>query len=181
VLYPQGSDDPPLTIVHRGRVKLVRISPAGHEQMLRVLGPGDVVGETAFLTSSPADHVATTLEETEVCELHRSDARRLLERFPSVSNRLLVELARRLESTERHLSRLTSQDTRQRIVAHLLEVADGRTEFRLPTTKRDLASLVGTTPETLSRQLAALQDRGWIRLGPRGAVKLVDAAALAEL
>lgn len=169
-----------LRIVHRGRVKVTRLSESGAEQLIRILSPGDFLGETTVLTGRPVDSFAVALEPSEVCSLERRDVDRLLRERPDVALRMLDSLSTRLHDAEQLLSSVTGASVGQRLVEHLLELAAdaGSDTFHLPSTKRDLASYLGTTPETLSRRLGALQDAGLLRLGPRGLVKIRDLDAL---
>lgn len=165
-----------LRVVHRGRVKVHRVSESGAEQLLRILQPGDFFGETTLLTGRPLDSWAVALEPAEVCTVARSSVASLLRERPEVALRMLGALSSRLEESEQQLSAVTGASVGRRLVDHLLELAveqDSAT-FTLPTTKKDLASYLGTTPETLSRRLRGLQDAGVLRLGARGRVQILD-------
>jgi CRP-like cAMP-binding protein len=172
-----------LRIVHRGRVKVYRTGETGEsgtEQLLRILFPGDFLGETTLLTGRPVDSWAVALEATEVCVLGSGQIGRLLRERPEVALRMLSTLSGRLDDAEQHLSSVTGASVCRRLADHLLHLAEeaGSATFRLPSTKKDLASYLGTTPETLSRRLGALQDAGLVRLGGRGLVEIRDAEAL---
>lgn len=169
-----------LRIVHRGRVKVHRTNESGAEQLLRIMFPGDFLGETTLLTGRPADSWAVALEPAEVCLLGADQVVRLLRDRPEVAMRMLSSLSARLDDAEQQLSAVTGASVAQRLAGHLLELAAeaGSPAFRLPSTKRDLASYLGTTPETLSRRLGDLQDAGLVRLGPRGLVEIRDEEGL---
>lgn len=165
-----------LRILHRGRVKVYRISESGSEQLLRILHPGDFLGETTLLTGRAVDSWAVALEAAEVCTLDDQSVARLLRARPEVALRMLATLSSRLDDAEQQLAAVTGASVGRRLGDHLLELAEqaGSSTFRLPSTKKDLASYLGTTPETLSRRLGALQDAGLVRLGPRGLVEIRD-------
>lgn len=169
-----------LRIVHNGRVKVHRTSESGVDQLLRILFPGDFLGETTLLTGHPADSWAVAIEPAEVCMLGGDEVGRLLLERPEVGVRMLASLSARLSDAEQQLASVTGASVGGRLADHLLELAAeaGSATFRLPSTKKDLASYLGTTPETLSRRLGALQDAGLIRLGPRGMVEIRDRAGL---
>lgn len=169
-----------LRIVHRGRVKVSRTSESGSEQLLRILYPGDFLGETTLLTGRPVDSWAVALEASEVCMIDEARVGRLLRERPEVALRMLSALSSRLDEAEQQLSSLTGASVSRRLGDHLLGLAEeaGSDTFRLPSTKKDLASYLGTTPETLSRRLGSLQDSGLVRLGPRGLVEIRDRKGL---
>lgn len=178
VLRPGESSG--LRIVHSGRVRVDRIDESGAEQLLRILHSGDFLGETTVLTGRPVDSWAHALDASEVCVLGSEEIRAVLREHPDVALRMLSSLSARLEAAEQRLSAVTGASVARRLAHYLLELADqaGSTTFRLPLTKKDLASYLGTTPETLSRRLGALQDAGVVRLGARGLVEIRDAARL---
>lgn len=172
-----------LRIVHSGRVKVLRISDTGVEQLLRIVSPGDFLGEAAVFTDRPVDSWAMALDDAEVCTIGGDGIDRVVREHPEIAVRLLASLSDRLEDTERRLASVTGASVGRRLADHLLELAEesGSGRFRLESTKSDLASYLGTTAETLSRRLGAMQDAGLIRLGPRGVVEVVDRDGLRTL
>jgi CRP/FNR family transcriptional regulator len=180
-LYGAGEKNPYLMIVHRGRVKIYRLAESGHEQLIRVLGPGDFIGEMSFISASETDHFAATLEDSQICSLHHEDIRGFLLRYPTIAFKMLETVTGRLEQTERLVSSLTGEDAERRIASFLLELAarDDRDTVELPVSKKDLASYLGTTPETVSRRLTAFEERGWIRQGAKGRIEILDREAIA--
>ncbi|MEV8146391.1 Crp/Fnr family transcriptional regulator [Specibacter sp. NPDC078709] len=182
-LYGAGENNPHLMIIHSGHVKVYRITESGHEQLIRVLGEGDFLGDMSFISGAPTDHFATTLDAAEICALHHDDLRDYLLRFPTVTYKMLETLSSRLESTERQVSIFAGEDAEHRIAAYLLELADkaASAKFVLPIAKKDVASFLGLTPETLSRKLAQFEASGWLRLHPRRTVELLNVPALHKL
>jgi CRP/FNR family transcriptional regulator, anaerobic regulatory protein len=81
------------------------------------------------------------------------------------------------------IAAVTGRSVGERLAQQLLHLADeaGSARFRLPTSKRDLASYLGTTPETLSRRLGALQRAGVIRLGSQRTVEVLDRVRLLQM
>ena len=182
-LYGAGEHNASLMIIHSGLVKIYRITAAGHEQVIRILGPGDFLGESTFVDRSAADHFAVTLEKSDICSLQHDDLHSYLLSFPSVAVKMLETLSRRLAVTENQLSSMAGDDADHRVAAYLLALsASSQSDrFRLPITKKDVASLLGLTPETLSRKLAHFEDSGWITLHPARVVELRDRPALSLL
>lgn len=181
-IYGPG-DRTGLFIVHRGLVKVHRLAESGTEQLIRLMSPGDFLGETALLADTTSDHFAVALQPSELCMLDRERFTMLLGQHPSVAVQMLQTLSSRLGMAEQMVSALSGQSVAQRLAQQLLHLADesGGADFRLPTTKKELASYLGTTPETLSRRLGALQEAGVIRLGPRQRVEILDPDALRQV
>lgn len=163
-LYGAGETTGTLFVIHTGRVKIYRLAESGHEQVIRVLGPVEFLGEASFLSGEPVDHFAVTVEGGEICSLHARDLATHLLGTPSVALTMLSTLSRRLESTEQLLSALTSESAGRRIAAYLLDLSrdTGSRRVTLPVAKKDVASQLGLTPETLSRRLAQLESAGLI-------------------
>lgn len=172
-----------LHIVHRGQVKAYRLTEGGSEQLVRLLFPGDFLGESALLADSVSDHFAVALRPSEVCSVPRAGVRQLLVDRPTVALQMLQTVSRRLAAAEEMLAAVTGQSVGERLAQQLLHLADeaGSASFRLPTSKRDLASYLGTTPETLSRRLGDLQRSGVIRSGPQRSVTIEDRRRLERL
>lgn len=180
-LYGAGDTNPNLLVIHTGRVKIYRLSESGHEQVIRILGPGDFLGESSFLTSEPTDHFAVTVEAGEICSLNARDLREYLMNSPSVAVTMLATLSSRLGTTEELVSSLTGESAARRVAGYLLGLyrETGRSRVTLPVSKKDVASQLGLTPETLSRRLAQLEAAGLIRVDGRD-IHLLDIGQLAS-
>lgn len=185
-IYSAGDDVSQLMVVHTGRIKISRISAEGQEQIIRVLEPGDFVGESAFLNGGRPDHFATALETGSMCVFRHEDLGQLIGQHPSIGLRMLQGVSRRLDATEERLAAVTSVEVGGRLARYLVDLPAKRsgrdtTRVRLPLAKKDIASLLDTTPESLSRQLRRLQDAGVIELeGARG-IRIVDIDRLLHL
>lgn len=174
----------PLLVVHRGRVMTYRPNPDGSEHVLRVLEPGDFTGETSVLSGDAPTESARAVEDAELCSFRHRDLVRLLQQHPDVALRMLSAVSRRLADAEDRLAALISRDVTARLAGYLLslpgEYADGQVRVRLPLPKKDIASLLDTTPESLSRSLNRLTASGAIVVG-RHAVTLSDVDALERI
>lgn len=184
-VYAAGSPTSQLMVVHTGAVKVSRIDTEGREQILRVLGPGEFIGESAFLTGGRPDHFATALEPSSMCVFRHADLGRLVDQHPSIALRMLQGVSRRLAQTESRLAAAVSGDVTSRLAEYLLSLPGKNTEdgiaVQLPLAKKDTASLLDTTPESLSRQLRKLQQSGIAHTqGIRGLI-IHDIDALMDL
>lgn len=183
MIYRAGDRSNRLYIVHKGQVKIYRLAESGREQLLRIMEPGDFMGELALFSESTFDHYAEATTKTEICMMHRHDLQSFLLKFPTISLEIMTEFSKRLGQAEQLVSRLTSQDVEKRTASYLAELAEtqGRTNITLPMSKKDLASYLGTTPETISRKLAELQDLGWIAQTGQRKIRILNRQALKEV
>lgn len=172
-----------LFVLHSGSVKVRRLAATGHETILRVMTPGEVVGEEAFLTGDAPEADTVALQDSRLCTFDHADLAGLLGRMPDIGVGMLRALAVKLTSAERMVTALTSSDVGARVAAYLLDApaswsAGGPPVVHLPIPKNQIAAHLGTTPETLSRRLAALERDGLIEVRAGRDVAILDAAGL---
>ncbi len=181
MIYMAGDEGGTLFILHTGRVKLSRLNASGKEQVLRFVEPGEFLGELSLFSSLPLSHHAQALEETTMCVLHGKKLKALLEKFPSIAFKIMDELSRRLEKAESRIEDISLSSARKRLVNALLELVEEGQEIILPMTKGDLASQLSMTQESLSRQLAALQEEGLILLKGHRRIIIKNKVELVEI
>ncbi|WP_188207902.1 Crp/Fnr family transcriptional regulator [Alkalibacillus aidingensis] len=165
VIYHSGDESDSLYIVNNGKIKIYRLSETGKEQLLRILSPGDFTGELALFKQSTHEAYAEALVDTTVCIIKRPDLQQFLLKYPSISVRILNEFSNRLEQSEKQTTRFATESVETRIALYLAECVEDEDhyEFTLPMNKKDLASYLGTTPETISRKLTDLETKGLIK------------------
>jgi CRP/FNR family transcriptional regulator len=167
-------------VLAAGRLKLVHTTPAGREQVVRILEPGDFVGELALFTPARHEGDLIALEPAEVCLIPRDAVHALMQSHPAVALHLVRALAERLARAERLIADLSLRDVGQRLAAELVRLADAGISgpagmpLRMPASWAELAARLGTTPESLSRRLAALADQGIIRQEAVRSVVILD-------
>lgn len=177
IIYRAGEESDSLYIVKSGRVKIYRLSESGKEQLVRFLSAGDFTGELALFSDSVHESFAEAVENTEVCPIRRRDLHTFLMKYPSISLKILTEFSNRLENSEKQTTRVSTERVETRLALFLAECIDeekSSMEFVLPMSKRDLASFLGTTPETISRKLAEFEDAGYIRQKPHRKIAVLD-------
>lgn len=184
--YSAASNNSQLLVVHTGRVKISRTNSNGHEQIIRVLGPGDFFGASAFLTGISPENDATALEDAQLCVFRHADLAQLIQRHASIGLCMLQDVSRRLGETESRLAAVISADVSSRLADYLLSLpavasAERALEVVLPLAKKDIASLLDTTPESISRQLRSLSEARVIVQGRGNRITLLDIDALSEL
>jgi CRP/FNR family transcriptional regulator len=164
MIYRAGDEGGTLFVLYTGRAKIFRLGQGGKEQVLRIAGPGEFIGELSLFSSLPLTDFAQALEATTMCVLQGDRLKDLMRKYPSIAFKVMDELSRRLEKAERRIKEISLNPVNSRVAAALLELSGGGGDFSLPMTKGDLASHLGISQETLSRRLAALQEEGFIAL-----------------
>ncbi len=186
VLFHEGDTGDKLYIVAEGKVKLGRTSSDGRENLLAILGPGQMFGELSLFDPGPRSATVTAVTDVAFYSLSHDDLLRWLDGRPDVANGLLAQLAGRLRRANDVVSDLVFSDVPGRVAKALLDLADrfGRTaedgiHVHHDLTQEELAQLVGASRETVNKALADFASRGWLRLEPRSVV-LMDPERLAR-
>jgi CRP/FNR family transcriptional regulator len=183
--YGADEDLSRLLVLHTGRLKIFRLSADGSEQLIRVLAPGDFTGETSVFTGQRPDDYATALEECQLCVFRHDDLEGLIRRHPEIGLQLLSRVSARLSDTEHRLNSLTSRDVESRLADYLLGLSStwrgGVATVTLPVAKKDVSSLLDTTPESLSRALKSLAGQGLIVIGAGRSVSITQPDRLQQL
>lgn len=178
-LFHEGDPGDQLYFIVSGKIKLGRTASDGRENLVAVMGPGEIFGEMALFDPSPRSTSATAVSETRLAGLKHENLRKVIQHSPEVSAQLLQALARRLRRTNENLADLVFSDVPGRVAKALLDLAD---RFGRPATdgilvaheltQEELAQLVGASRETVNKALAEFVQRGWIRLEARAEVIL---------
>lgn len=183
-IYGAGDKADSLYIVNKGKIKIYRLSESGKEQLLRILQPGDFTGEMALFSETVHETYAEAIEETSICTINRAEFQELLLKYPSIALKVLSEFSNRLDQSEKQATRFATEKVETRIALFLAESVDKDTdpmEVVLPMNKKDLASYLGTTPETFSRKLADLEDEGYIKQISNRKIKIIDLDGLLNI
>ncbi len=179
ILFNEGDDGDKLYVVVEGKLKLGRTSPDGRENLLAILGPGQMFGELSFFDPGPRSATATAVTDVQLRSLGHEALGPVLNDHADVAKALLHQLAGRLRRTNEVVGDLVFSDVPGRVSKALLDLADrfGREDedgihVNHDLTQEELAQLVGASRETVNKALADFASRGWVRLEPRSVVIL---------
>ena len=178
-LFHEGEPGDRLYVVREGKIKLGRRSNDGRENLLAVLGPGEMFGELSLFDPGPRTATATALTDVTVLGLGHQALRPWLTGRPEVAESLLQALAQRLRRTNDALADLVFSDVPGRVAKALLDLGErfGQSQpdglhVTHDMTQEELAQLVGASRETVNKALADFASRGWLRLESRSVVLL---------
>lgn len=183
VIFSEGDDGNGFYITQKGSVKIFKLSVDGKEQILHIYGPGEPFGEVAVFSSIPFPANAVTLKNSDILFIDGEKFTDLLTRNPKISLRLLGILSLRLKQFTVQVENLSLKEVPGRLAEHLIWLSSDQNnadEVTLEISKGQLASLLGTIPETLSRILSKMNQKSVIEVhGKR--IKILNTEKLYNL
>lgn len=171
LIFLQGDPGQHFFIILEGKVKIFLQDARGREVILVVLGREDFFGEMSLFDGKARSASAQAQQETRVYSIGHHDFNRFLERAPKVSLKMLRFLSERLRNADALIENLALLSVKGRLARLLADwgvkdgqAVDGITVFRLPMPKTEIAQMLGTSRETVSRMMSELKDEGVIEL-----------------
>lgn len=166
-IFFEGDEATGFYMVAEGKIKIFKMSPDGREQILHIFGPGEPFGEVPVFHRQPFPANAVTMVQSSLLFFPRGEFVELVSNMPSLALSMLAMLSFRLRRFASQVESLSLKEVPGRLAAHLVYLAEeqGRTDrVVLDIPKGQLASLLGTSPETLSRIFARMSEEGLIRV-----------------
>jgi CRP-like cAMP-binding protein len=186
-VFGEGDPSDVFAVVVSGRVKIVKMTPAGKDVILEIFGTGDPFGAVAAYEGRPFPASAIALEDRVCLLTPRQSFFVLLEQHPSLVRGLLLGLTQRLVELTNRLTEMTGGRVEARIARLFLKLADnmGRPAadgiaIPMALSRQELADLTGTTIETCIRVMSRWGKDALVRTEKDGFV-LLDKPALEEL
>jgi len=164
-VFSEGLDATAFFIVVTGKVKIYKVSSDGKEHTLHIHGPGEPVAEAAIFDSMMYPASCTALEDSTLIRISGDGILSLIKKRPELALKMMSGYSKRLRQFVSKIEELSLKDIKARLAGYLLEnsvVENGKTVCYLGYSKKELSSLLGTIPETLSRALAFLKQRDLI-------------------
>lgn len=183
VIFSEGEEGKGFYVVIQGRVKVYKLSADGKEQILHIFGPGEPFGEVPVFTGQNFPAHAEAMEESRVFFFPKQSFVNLIKQNPALALNMLGILSKRLRRFTALIDDLSLKEVPGRLAAYLLYLSKqkkGSPDLELSITKAQLAGLLGTIPETLSRILAKMAAQGLIETQGRR-IKILDGRSLQEL
>ncbi len=175
LLYAPGETGEALFILKAGQVRLYRIAADGRKLVLATVGPGAVFGEMAAIGQSMTDSFAEAVDDSVVCIMSRIDIEQVMLEYPSVAVQLVRVLSGRLHEAEKRLEQFAFAPVPERVARLLLSLAHGGEVAGY--SHQELADMIGTSRETVSRAMVDLKTAGILEIDRR-CIRLLDIEAL---
>jgi CRP/FNR family transcriptional regulator, cyclic AMP receptor protein len=160
-----------LFIIRKGKVKVTSFSETGKEVILCILGDGDFFGDMSLLDGKPRSASVVAIEESLVYIIRRVDFNRIIDKHPNIARKLLKELTSRLRKADERIESHVFLNVSGRVAGILLLLADESgiktpegVVIRARPTHQDLANMVGSTRETVTRILKQMESKNYITL-----------------
>ena len=185
VIYDQGEDCDGIHCLKSGLVGIRRLDENGNSTLIRLVYPGKTLGYRSFLRKAPHDNSAEVLMPSTVCLVGRSTVRSILQTNPELGLEFLDHSLSELKDTEDRYLESVTWKAKTRLLHVLLvlnerfgsETENGEHHVELPVSRQDLAELIGTAPETMSRIIHRIQTEGLARFDGR-TVHILDIDAI---
>ncbi len=180
ILFKEGDEGEHVYVIVDGKLKLGTSSTDGRENLLSILGPGEMFGELSLFDPGPRTSTATAVTDAKLLSLSHEKLIPWLKGNPEVSLHLLARLAQRLRRTNEAVGDLVFSDVPGRVAKALIDLGarfgkqtDEGLYVHHDLTQEELAQLVGASRETVNKALADFAGRNWLKLDGR-AVLITD-------
>ena len=186
LIFQEGDHGNGFYIVASGKIKVFKLSFEGKEQILHIYGPGHTFGEVPVFEGKSFPASSMALESSSILFLPRDKFVELITTTPALAMNMLADLSRRLRAFTVQIENLSLKEVPARLAAYLItlhEESEHKPEsdkITLPISKAQLANLIGTTPETVSRVLKKMADQSLIQVQTKD-IFILDLDGLSEL
>lgn len=170
VIFHQSDSEGGLYLILVGSVKISRTGRDGRDVTVAVLHEGNFFGEMSLLDGQPRSATATATESTELLVLDREHFQRYVLTQARIMTKLLRELSKRLRAADQTIENLALGSVADRLVCligHLGRhnpIKDGTGTIERAPTHQELAEMVGSSRETVTRALATMEKEGLIAI-----------------
>jgi CRP/FNR family transcriptional regulator len=174
VVFHEGDPASAFYLVKQGRVKIYKVAADGREQVLSILGDGQIFGDVPVFDGGPYPATAATMADTEIYQIKREDFEDFVRRHPEVALKLLRVLGQRLRQSMALIRDLSFKQVPHRLAGLLLRLGrdygsktDSGTLIDMKLSRQEIAEIVGTSRETVTRELKKMESAGMLQLKGR--------------
>jgi CRP/FNR family transcriptional regulator len=180
VIFHENDPAAAFYLVKTGRVKIYKAGPDDREQVLAILGDGQIFGDVPAFDGGPYPATAATMADSEIYLIRSEDFQELVRRYPEVALKIIRVLGQRLRQSMELVRDLSFKQVPHRLAGLLLKLGSeygGETEegllIDLPLSRQELADIVGTSRETITRELKKMEREGMLKV-ERRLITIID-------
>jgi CRP-like cAMP-binding protein len=168
-IFFQGNPPFGLYCINSGKIKVSKLGNDGKESIIRIAGPGDVLGHRSLFSQENYSATATVIEDAAICFLDKKFILKAVEKEPTVALNIIQKLSKEMGAAEARNAALSQKNVRERLAELLLILKnsygiqeDHRWRLDIKLTREEMASMVGTANETIIRFFSEFKDEGLI-------------------
>ena len=166
-LFLEGSIPRGVFCVNKGKVKVFALGDEGKEQIIQIAGDGEILGFRSIFSGEPYKVSATTLEDANICFIHRDSFLSIIDSNAAFRNELFKEFSKELAERAEFITNMAQKSVRERLAFILLILKEVYGEDPINISREDMANYVGTATETLIRLLKEFKEDGLIDIATR--------------
>ncbi len=167
-IFFQGNPPFGLYCIAQGKIKVSKVGNDGKESIVRIAGPGDVLGHRSLFSKESYSATATVIEDAAICFLDKNYIYGALKTDPTIALNLIQKLSKDMGAAESRNASLSQKSARERLAELLLtfmknygqDETDGRVRLDIKLNRDEIASIVGTAHETIIRLISEFKDEG---------------------
>lgn len=186
-LFMQGNPPFGMYCIKSGIIKITQTGADGKESIVRLAKAGDTIGHRSLFSEESYQATATALEEAKVCFFDKQYIQKLVQSEPSVAYNIISKLGKDLGSAEHKITSFSQKNVRERLAELLIILKEGYGEttesgeikLNIKLTREEMASIIGTAPETLIRFFSELKSENLITLDKK-TIYITDLPRLIE-
>ena len=169
-IFFQGNPPFGLYCIASGKIKVSKVGNDGKESIVRIAGPGDVLGHRSLFSKENYTATATVIEDAAICFLDKNYIYSSLKTDPSIALNLIEKLSKDMGAAEARNASMSQKSARERLAELFLtfmknygqKEADGRVRLDIKLNRDEIASIVGTAHETIIRLISEFKDEGML-------------------
>jgi len=184
-IFEEGETTNGIYCVKDGVCKLSKLSSNGKDQIVKLVKPGELLGQRSMISEEPANLSAVALEDMEVCFIPKSEILQFFNQNNQFSMNVMKTICGDLKEADEHMVDMAQKSVKERLASTLLYLeenfgtnADG--SLRLQLSREELAGMIGTATESCIRMLSELNKNGLIELIGKH-IKIIDKSKLRRL
>ena len=184
-IFEEGEVTNGIYCIKDGVCKLSKLSDNGKDQIVKLVKPGELLGQRSMISDEPANLSAVALEDMEVCFIPRSEVMQFFTQNNQFSMNVMRTICDDLKGADDHMVNMAQKTVRQRLAETLIYLEDtfGKNDdgtLRIQLSREELAGMIGTATESCIRLLSELNKSDYIELIGKK-IKIVDKNKLKRL